>query len=141
LNLKFHISHLLLISLSRLYILFLLLVCLCNFIFLKKFLWIYHFLFVRIKNKTGIISKTWYKSVFQIFQAKVHDQHEKETKKKNWVNNMDIVPTSEPIEEDLYNISPHIPYAKVKKVHIPHSLLLLHHKNWICLWFLIIFYS
>ncbi|WJX76079.1 hypothetical protein P8452_59538 [Trifolium repens] len=48
-------------------------------------------------------------------RAKIHDQHEKKTKKKNWVNNMDIVPTSEPIEEDLYNISPHIPYAKVKK--------------------------
>ncbi|XP_045797051.1 uncharacterized protein LOC123891256 [Trifolium pratense] len=50
-------------------------------------------------------------------RAKVRDQNEKETKKKNWVNNMDIVivPTSEPIEEDLYNISPHIPYAKVKK--------------------------
>ncbi|AES79021.1 hypothetical protein MtrunA17_Chr7g0234391 [Medicago truncatula] len=58
-------------------------------------------------------------------RAKVTDKHEKEIKKKNWVSKMDIelkpnpqpnlIPTSLPIEEDLYNISPHLPYAKVKK--------------------------
>jgi len=63
------------------------------------------------------------------FQAKMSDKHEKEIKKKNWVRKMDIEPspnpqpnlkpTSNPIEEDLYNISPHLPYGKVKKVHTP----------------------
>jgi len=62
-------------------------------------------------------------------QAKVSDKHEKEIKKKNWISKMDIEPrpnpqsnlilTSNPIEEDLYNISPHLHYAKVKKVHTP----------------------
>lgn len=67
------------------------------------------------------------------FQAKVTDKHEKEIKKKNWVSKKDIelkpnpqpnlIPTSLPIEEDLYNISPHLPYAKVKKVHTPCLIL------------------
>lgn len=61
-----------------------------------------------------------------IFQAKMRDEHEKETKKKNLVNNIHIeqnltaLPTSKPIDDDdLYNISPHLRYAKVKKVHTP----------------------
>ncbi|CAL5191899.1 unnamed protein product [Lathyrus oleraceus] len=56
-------------------------------------------------------------------RAKMRDEHEKETKKKNLVNNVHIeqnltaLPTSKPIDDDddLYNISPHLRYAKVKK--------------------------
>lgn len=61
------------------------------------------------------------------FQAKVHDQQEKETKRKNWVNNVDIEPTRptpKPIDEDLYKISPEVIYAKVKKVQPLTPLLL-----------------
>lgn len=54
----------------------------------------------------------------------MRDQHEKETKMKNLVNNIQFeqsltpLPTSKPIDDDddLYNISPHLRYAKVKKV-------------------------
>lgn len=57
----------------------------------------------------------------------MRDEHEKETKKKNLVNNIHIeqnltaLPTSKPTDDDddLYNISPHLRYAKVKKVHTP----------------------
>ncbi|XP_061351856.1 uncharacterized protein LOC133296807 isoform X2 [Gastrolobium bilobum] len=57
-------------------------------------------------------------------RAKVRDQHEKETKKKNWVSDMDIdspspiaLPrsTPKPVDEDLYQISPGLLYAKAKK--------------------------
>lgn len=61
------------------------------------------------------------------FQAKVRDQQEKETKRKNWVNNVDIEPTRptpKPIDEDLYKISPEVIYAKVKKVQPLTPLLL-----------------
>lgn len=61
------------------------------------------------------------------FQAKVRDQQEKETKRKNWVNNVDIEPTRptpKPIDEDLYKISPEVIYAKVNKVQPLTPLLL-----------------
>ncbi|KAL5165539.1 hypothetical protein HKD37_18G050654 [Glycine soja] len=58
-------------------------------------------------------------------RAKVVDQHEKETKLKNWISD-DVDseppsptplprPTSKPVDEDLYKISPGLLYAKAKK--------------------------
>lgn len=50
------------------------------------------------------------------------DHHERETKKKNWVSDMDSEPpklTPKPVDEDLYMISPEFHLAKVKKVQPP----------------------
>lgn len=58
-------------------------------------------------------------------RANVVDQHEKETKLKNWISD-DVDsespsptplprPTSKPVDEDLYKISPGLVYAKAKK--------------------------
>lgn len=74
--------------------------------------------------------------MFLTFQANVVDQHEKETKLKNWISD-DVDsespsptplprPTSKPVDEDLYKISPGLVYAKAKKVQpYTHTLLLL----------------
>ncbi|KAL2336755.1 hypothetical protein Fmac_011201 [Flemingia macrophylla] len=57
-------------------------------------------------------------------RAEVLDQHEKETKLKNWISDVDSEhasptslprPTSKPVDEDLYKISPGLLYAKAKK--------------------------
>ncbi|RDX85219.1 hypothetical protein CR513_33622, partial [Mucuna pruriens] len=57
-------------------------------------------------------------------RAKVLDQHEKETKLKNWISDVDSEPhspsprprpASKPVDEDLYKISPGLLYAKAKK--------------------------
>jgi len=64
----------------------------------------------------------------------VLDQHEKETKLKNWISDVDSEPpittplprpTSKPVDEDLYKISPGLLYAKAKKVqpHTPFAFL------------------
>ncbi|BAT84230.1 hypothetical protein VIGAN_04154200 [Vigna angularis var. angularis] len=58
-------------------------------------------------------------------RKKVFDQHERETKLKNWISD-DVDnsppssppsrrPTSKPVDEDLYKISPGLLYAKAKK--------------------------
>jgi len=68
--------------------------------------------------------------VFLTFQTKVLDQHEKETKLKNWISDVDSEPpsspplarpTSKPVDEDLYKISPGLLYAKAKKVQTQHT--------------------
>ncbi|XP_057440491.1 uncharacterized protein LOC130732466 isoform X2 [Lotus japonicus] len=51
-------------------------------------------------------------------RAMDRDHHERETKKKNWVSDMDSEPpklTPKPVDEDLYMISPEFHLAKVKK--------------------------
>lgn len=68
--------------------------------------------------------------MFLTFQKKVFDQQERETKLKNWISD-DVDnsppsspplrrPTSKPVDEDLYKISPGLLYAKAKKVQ-PHT--------------------
>ncbi|CAJ1778382.1 unnamed protein product [Sphenostylis stenocarpa] len=57
-------------------------------------------------------------------RTRMLDQHEKETKLKNWMSDVDSEPpsptplprpTSKPVDEDLYKISPGLLYAKAKK--------------------------
>ncbi|KAK7293209.1 hypothetical protein RJT34_16072 [Clitoria ternatea] len=58
-------------------------------------------------------------------KAKAREQHEKETKLKNWVStDVDVEqpsqislprPTPKPVDEDLYQISPGLLYTKAKK--------------------------
>ncbi|RYR48984.1 hypothetical protein Ahy_A07g035206 [Arachis hypogaea] len=66
-------------------------------------------------------------------RAKVCDQHEKETRKKNWgsIDNEQLSPTPlqrptpKPVDEDLYKISPGLLYEKTKKVGPPPHIFLL----------------
>ncbi|XP_019450067.1 PREDICTED: uncharacterized protein LOC109352511 [Lupinus angustifolius] len=56
-------------------------------------------------------------------RAKMRVQQENETKKKNWVRDVNVVeppiplprPTPKPVDEDLYKISPGLIYQKTKK--------------------------
>lgn len=86
-------------------------------------------------------------NVLLALQAKVREQHEKEAKKKNWVNDVNEPlsptplprPTPKPVDEDLYKISPGLLYEKAKKVEPSHPFTFFTMKNWNFCWPLITF--